>query len=83
MGTYTLCCFPVIVAQTFPEDAKAFVQSFNGKHFESGRWYMEHPVLTELETSKIYHCLAVGVLGAVPEKGTIDAARKYFSFSNQ
>lgn len=79
-GTYTFRSYPVIASLKFSEEAKSYVQTYKGRHFEYDRWYIDHPVLAELRSSSIFHNEKVGVLGAFPQKGAIDAARKYFSF---
>jgi hypothetical protein len=79
-GTYTFRSYPVIASLKFSEEAKSYVRTYKGRHFQYDRWYIDHPVLAELRSSSIFHNEKVGVLGAFPQKGAIDAARNYFSF---
>jgi len=81
IGTYTLRSFSVLAAQQISEDAKSYVDGFDGRRFEFARYFTEHPVLAELGTSNIFHYQKPGVVARFAQKGTIDAANKYFLHS--
>ena len=77
---YSTCLvFPVMVSRKIDVDTKSFVQAFNGRHFVLGAFQIEHPVLLELSTVRVFHRDKAGFVGSLPQKVAADFANKHFT----
>jgi hypothetical protein len=75
--------YPVVVSQSFSQEQKSFVQSFDGKSKTKAwsRELREHPVLAELGTKSIYHYEKLSGILWRNTQTRRDFATKHFAFA--
>lgn len=71
--------FPVLASTKFRDDSKSFVADYYPRHFDLGRWSMEHPVLVELESKRIFHREIKSFGGYWLQRKTNNIAKNYFA----
>jgi hypothetical protein len=77
--------YAVVVADHFPEESKAFVQTFDGAVMRfARRLRIEYPILIELSTSSfIYYQVKLGFVGYLAKNVARKVAKKYFAFNQE